>query len=133
MRKSWRNSAMALIGAATLAMALGVSTTSASAASGTYLSDSSKVSPGGGCKIWENYKGSGSTYALQGLVLSWGDHCQMGVYRSHNGGPFELVSYLYETGADQLSTGFHADGPGYKEHTCLLDITTRFRICDRVT
>ncbi|MET8638038.1 hypothetical protein ACWEQ2_31820 [Streptomyces sp. NPDC004096] len=135
MRKASRRTAAAIVGAAAaVTLSLGSSPASASAASGTYLPGSSLVSPNGQCKIWENYTGSGSTYKVQGLVVTWGDDCQMGVYRSENGGSFELVSYLYEVwGEGQSNTGFHADPPGYKIHTCLYDKSTGYRGCDAAT
>ncbi|MEE1672216.1 hypothetical protein RCR19_43215 (plasmid) [Streptomyces sp. WAC07094] len=79
-------------------MSLGSSPASASAASGTYLPGSSLVSPNGQCKIWENYTGSGSTYKVQGLVVTWGDDCQMGVYRKHG----RVEEYPWDLALDNL-------------------------------
>jgi hypothetical protein len=129
MWNTWRASALVAGGAAVLAL----TGASSAWASGTYLSGSDVVSPDNGCKIWENYQGSGNSYEIQGLVISWGDTCQMGVYRSSNGGSFELVSDLYSTTGAQEETGFHADGTGYKVHTCLYDVTTGYRDCDAAT
>jgi hypothetical protein len=85
---------------------------------------------GHGCKAWLNGKTPGP-YA-QGLVQSWGDDCEMALWRSTDGGKtFFLESGKHRLRSATANTGFYWNGNGYLAKVCMNDFTINKYACGK--
>jgi hypothetical protein len=83
---------------------------------------------GHGCKGWMNGRNPGPF--AQSLVQSWGDDCEMALWRSKDGGKkFYIMSGKHRIRSGSDYTNFYWDGPGYQARVCVNDFTTGQSAC----
>lgn len=87
-------------------------------------------SSGHGCKAWMNSRTPGP-YA-QGLVQSWGDDCEMSLWRSTDGGKtFSIESGKHRLSSATATTYFYWAGPGDLAKVCLTDYKINQTSCGK--